>query len=285
MTTRLTLSMPQRLALIVGVAGLAVVLARLGPAGDPTVLFEQPSPFGTVQVLEQPDGLRELYLTPGGARQTALYPGRPLELVLDYTRVAQVGLALVPADARLLYVGLGGGAMPMYARRMRPMARISAVDIDPVVVRVAQEWFGFDPDWGMRAYVGDGAEFIAGRSDAAWHMIVLDAFSVDGVPEALSTPEFFEDVRRVLRPEGVVVANVHTGNAAYEPMMRAYRATFEQVVELQVPGRAQRIVLAAGTPDPAPLLQRESVLDAVRRLAADRDPGFDLERLIERAWR
>lgn len=282
---RLVARLSQRLPLIGAFAALAFAVMRFGPAGEPTVLFEQESPYGLVQVLEQPDGLRELYLTPGGARQTALYPGRPLDLVLDYTRVAQVGLALVPLDARLLYVGLGGGAMPMYARRMRPMARISAVDIDPVVVRVAQEWFGFEPDWGMRAYVGDGAEFIGRVSSARWHMIALDAFSIDGVPEALSTPEFFEDVRRVLRPDGVVVANVHTGNPAYEPMMRAYRATFEQVVELQVPGRAQRIVLAAGTADPAPLLQRESVLEAVRHLAADRDPGFDLERLIERAWR
>jgi spermidine synthase len=223
----------------------ALALATIfRPRSEPTVLFEQPSPQGVIQVVEQPDGLRELYLTPGGARQTALYLSEPKRLVLDYTRVAMVALELVPEDGRMLFIGLGGGAMPTYVRWVRPDARIDAVDIDPVVVRVAQEWFGFRPSSRVRAFVGDGAEFVAAAPEARWDWIMLDAFGPDGVPEALISAAFVADVRRVLRPDGVVAVNLHTNSQAHAVMLQSLAVAFRHIVRIRVPGYRQEIVLA-----------------------------------------
>jgi spermidine synthase len=57
-----------------------------------------------------------------------VFPGRPTHLELAYTQVAMIGPALTPRNGRILFVGLGGGAMPMYTRAIMPV-----VDTKPIV--------------------------------------------------------------------------------------------------------------------------------------------------------
>lgn len=234
-----------------------------------------------MRVVEESDGLRALVTGSGNARQSAIYPGRPRHLELAYTRVAMVGLALAAPDARILFVGLGGGAMPMYTRQVLPRARIEVVEIDPVIVRVAQSHFGFRPDSLLRVHTGDGRAFIEGAPPATYDLIVLDAFSDDAIPPSLATVEFLRAVRERLAPGGVVVSNLWSGNPLYGRMVATYRAVFRQVDLVRVPGREQRI-LVAGT-GPAPL-GRDELARRARALEERVELGFTLAGVVERGW-
>src|SRR5690606_39338346 len=86
-----------------------------------------------------------------------------------------IGLALVAPDARILYVGLGGGAMPMHAHDVLPRAAIDVVEIDPLIVDVAQAWFGFRPDSLLRVRTRDGRAFIEAAPPQSWDMDALAA--------------------------------------------------------------------------------------------------------------
>jgi spermidine synthase len=255
-----------------------VLLAALVFAGRSTVLFEGEGAFGELQVVERNNGLRVLYFDGGPNRQSALYPGRPMHLELAYSRVAMVGLALVPPDARILFVGLGGGAMPMYVRGVLPGARIDAVEIDPLVVEVAQEYFGFTPDDHLRVHVGDGRAFVEAAPPGSWDLIVLDAFSESGIPRALATRPFLEAVRSRLVPGGVVVSNVPTTNPLSPSMFATWEAVFPEFQRIEVRRHRQQIVVASA--DGA--LDRDTLVEAARTFAADRELGFDLPGLIER---
>ncbi|MEQ2208239.1 hypothetical protein XENOCAPTIV_006857 [Xenoophorus captivus] len=46
----------------------------------------------------------------------------------------------------VLLVGLGGGGLPQFLRDFVPNATVEVVELDPVVLEVAKEWFGFRPD-------------------------------------------------------------------------------------------------------------------------------------------
>lgn len=264
-------------------AALAVaLLAGLGLAyalwsQRAVTIFEGASPFGRVHVTERADGLRALYLGPGRARQSAIYPGRPAHLEHAYTRVAMVGLALAPDDPRLLFVGLGGGAMPMYTREMIPEARIDVVEIDSLVVDVAKRYFAFTPDARLHVHVADGRSFIERAAPGSWNVAFLDAFSDDAIPRGLTTREFLVGVRRALAADGVVVSNLWTSHAAYPSMVATYQAVFAEVALLRVQGRAQALLVATSD---AGRLDREGVLDAARRLADRVDLGFDLRALM-----
>ena len=121
----------------------AAIAMLLAVRADSTVLFEGEGDFGAVRVIERGDGLRELYAGAGRARQSAIYPSQPRRLELAYSRTAMIGPALVEPGARMLFVGLGGGAMPTFVREVVPEARLEVVEIDPLIVEVASDWFGW----------------------------------------------------------------------------------------------------------------------------------------------
>jgi spermidine synthase len=257
-----------------------VVVCRASQPGE-KIVFEGESAFGRVRVVERADGLRSLYTGDGDARQSAVYPGRPGHLELAYTRVAAVGLALVPPGGRILFVGLGGGAMPMYAREVLPDARIDVVEIDPLVVEVARSHFGFRPDARMAVHTGDGRAFIESAPPASYDLVVLDAFSDDDIPFTLTTWQFLRAVRARLAPGGAVVSNLWSSAREYEPMLATYDSVFGDVHVVRVGRRAQRIVVAA--PERG-RLGRATLVRASRELAARAELGFDLAALVAEGY-
>lgn len=60
----------------------------------------------------------------------------------------------------MLLVGLGGGGLAQFLRNFVPNVTVEAVELDPVVLEVATEWFGFRPDDRLTVTIGDGLERI-----------------------------------------------------------------------------------------------------------------------------
>lgn len=60
----------------------------------------------------------------------------------------------------VLLVGLGGGGLPQFLRDFMPSVTIEVVELDPVVLEVAKQWFGFQPDDRLTVTLGDGLERI-----------------------------------------------------------------------------------------------------------------------------
>lgn len=58
----------------------------------------------------------------------------------------------------VLLVGLGGGGLAQFLRDFVPNVTIEVVELDPAVLEVAQEWFGFRPDDRLTVTLGDGLE-------------------------------------------------------------------------------------------------------------------------------
>lgn len=61
----------------------------------------------------------------------------------------------------VLLVGLGGGGLPQFLRDYVHGVKIEVVELDPSVLQVAKEWFGFRPDERLIVTIGDGLECIA----------------------------------------------------------------------------------------------------------------------------
>ena len=135
---------------------------------------------------------------------------------------------LLSMGHRALVLGMGGGASVQALRAADPGAVIDAVEIDPVVVKVAAEQFGVQPDPLLRIHVGDARRFLA-ASNETYDVIQSDLFrGGTDIPSHLATVEFYELARRHLRPGGVLMVNVFDV-AQGHPLLSSVSATVGRV--------------------------------------------------------
>jgi spermidine synthase len=116
-------------------------------------------------------------------------------------------LALVPEPKRALILGHGGGSFAKWLARYWPELEVDVVEFDPVVVRMAEEYFSYRAPPQHHVYVRDARVFL-NQTEASYDLIWADAFARHLVPFHLTTEEFFSELRRHLSPRGVLVVNL-----------------------------------------------------------------------------
>jgi len=111
-------------------------------------------------------------------------------------------------------VGLGAGAVAAYTR---PADTLRFFEIDPLVVRMARDSGAFyyvtQCAHGRVAYtIGDARLALARMPDAAYDVLLIDAFSSDSVPAHLLTVEAARMYLAKLKPDGVVILHLSNRN-------------------------------------------------------------------------
>ncbi len=216
-------------------AAAAAALLALWPRHAPAtnILFNQETAYGQVKVVDFQDQKR--YLLVNGASQSVMLL-KSGESDSQYIRSLEWAPLLRPAAKRALVIGLGAGLLPKAFEREYGLVT-DAIEIDPVVARVAREHFGFAPRGEV--FVADGRTQLELRP-TRYGLVVLDAFGAESPPHHLFTREAFEAIKRRLEPGGVLAINFVSlldppGDAAWLsayrtlasvfPELRAYRAS------------------------------------------------------------
>lgn len=271
---------PMNIALRIGAALSIVAALFLAACAAATVIHRQTSPFNTITVTEDPRGLRTLLFGKGDVRQSVVKPGDPDHLELPYAKVAMVALALVEDPRRILVVGLGGATLPSFLRKHYPDTEIDVAEIDPGVVEVAKNFFGFREDVRMRAHVADGRQFIESVRQPRYDLIFLDAFGAERVPPHLTTLEFLLATRRAVTPGGVVIGNVwrRAHNRLYDAMLRTYQEVFDELYVVQAEGDVNNLLFALPR---ARQLGQSELARAARRVSTGKGFRFDMGNLLE----
>jgi spermidine synthase len=188
-------------ALLAGVAagGLGVYVNNQRHRGEGERFYGN-SNFGMLQVLDY--GRIRYYLNdylvqntydPEQKKSTALFTYMLHGLARVYTTNIN--------DA--LCIGLGVGIVPM--QFARDGARVDVVEINPAVVPVAEKFFDLDPG-KLNLTFGDGRPYL-NRCTKKYDAVALDAFLGESSPSHLMTREAFMQMRRVLKPGGVLAIN------------------------------------------------------------------------------
>jgi len=99
--------------------------------------------------------------------------------------IGSLGLFL-SAPVRVLVIGLGGGSLPIYIHSKFPLSNVHVVEIDPAIVRVAQDQFSFTPDERMTVSTCCGLGYVNDTSENH-DIIMLDVDSKD-ISSGLSCP-------------------------------------------------------------------------------------------------
>ncbi len=142
----------------------------------------------------------------------------------------------------MLLLGLGGGSAARIVRAIAPQARITGVEIDPDVVKLARRWFDLDA-LGVKTVVADARGFIA-RTRARYDAVLEDCFI--GAEHELRKPEgipepAFSRVAARLRPGGVIVSNALDEAPAVASSLSRHMPS---VVRIGIEGYENRVFVA-----------------------------------------
>lgn len=77
------------------------------------------------------------------------------------------GMASAHKSVKAVVIGLGAGLLPMFLKRCLPFVHTEVVELDPVVLKLAKEYFGFVEDDCLQAHVADGIQFVRNIANSA----------------------------------------------------------------------------------------------------------------------
>lgn len=156
----------------------------------------------------------------------------PTNLSFSYAQTMSDVLEHVapPTDPlEVVHVGGAGLSLPRYLAATRPGTRSTVLEIDELLVEVAQEELGAVLDDDLQVRIGDARLTLADVPEGSVDLVIGDAFGGVSVPWHLTTREFVELVRSRLRPGGTYALNM----IDYGPLgfARAEAATLAAVFE------------------------------------------------------
>lgn len=244
-------------------AALVLCLAACVAAAcaDGRVVHREPSLYQTVLVTERGATVCLQFEAQTDVRnQSCVDRRRPRRMVLPYTRMLLGSLLLIPDPETILVIGLGGGVLPRAFAELLPDARIDVVEIDPVVVAVAERFFGFQATERVRVFVSDARVFTrrARGRERRYDLVVLDAFGSEYIPEHLMTLEYFRETRALLTARGVVAANTFRDSGLRDHESETWFQAFGPLIDFTRDVSLNRIVLAsvAPLPDASTVMER-----------------------------
>lgn len=211
-------------AIVAGaVSAVLILMTAADSRHDDTpgsLLTEVQSPFGELRV-EDRDGSR-LLLVDGIVHTQADTATWTSEL--EYVAVMDIPMYMFASPGDALVIGLGGGSM---AKNLVTAGwSVDAVEIDPVIVRLAYELFGLRAD-DATVFTMDGRRYLQ-ETSKTYGIILIDAFGSSSIPFHMASLEAFQHCRSRMTPDGVLAINIWT-RGWNDPMVRHITATLRRV--------------------------------------------------------
>ncbi|NIJ37529.1 spermidine synthase [Sphingopyxis panaciterrae] len=195
--------------------------------------------------------------------QSAMSIDDPDMLILDYTRRMMGFLLFNPSPRVIEIIGLGGGSLAKYCHRYLPDTSIVAVEIDPEVIAVREQFFMPPESERFEIICADGAEFVR-RDSGHCDILLVDGFDKDGQPAQLCSSEFYRDCRSRLNPGGILVVNLCDDHWKHGSILSRIRDCFESTIDLPLKIGMNHIIFAFR--DGLASLDHAALLQAARKL-------------------
>ena len=203
---------------------------RAGVRRQSHTVFETESELsGRIRVVE--DHLERRLIVAGDTLSVYPLDGDWSRVQKEYWWHALVAVELPPAPT-VLMVGLGGGTQIHLVRRLVRPRRISAIERDPTIVRVARDWFGLAKVGGVEFLCADASVVVQSLAAAnrRFDFIMEDAAYGDVPERALPLARALADL---VSPRGALVLNRHYRTDARD-LTKELRDKFEDITVRRV---------------------------------------------------
>ncbi len=170
-----------------------------------------------------------IQLVVDGTPQSHVNLRDPSELFFEYMRrIGHVIDLFRTPGAPISALHLGGGAftLPRYIEATRPGSRQQVIELESAIVDLVREVAPLPRRASIRVRHGDARDML-GKLPAGMHgamdLVIVDIFAGSQTPAHVSSVEFYELIRPLLAPGGLVVVNAADGKGL--PFVRGQVAT------------------------------------------------------------
>ncbi|MDF1657342.1 MAG: fused MFS/spermidine synthase [Verrucomicrobiales bacterium] len=266
------------LILVVAIAlgVIAMVVGVLTPRGADqrfgSIILETQSDFSHIRIREKGPIRSLLFVDKNGVEQcqSSINIEAPAEHQLGYTKSLFASLLYHYPQNRVLIVGLGGGGMVQFLNFTFPTMRVEAVEIDPVVVSLAAEYFKTQPGPLVKIHTADVFDFLE-EEHGRYDVIYMDAFlqppansPLEEKTRRLKTVNFLTSLQTHLAPDGLVAFNIIPAESEAKDNLAAIKEAFASTFTFNVPGTGNLVIIACKqetTATSTQLLERAERLD------------------------
>ena len=193
-------------------------------------------------------------------------------LTIQYTRLFMATLLFSPEPKNILMIGLGAGAMAQFLQYYYPNINIDLVEIDGDVVDIAKQHFALTETKNTKVHIKDGRVFVK-KTKKKYDIVFLDAFRGSFVPFHLKTKEFYEEIKKVLTPNGVFASNLFKKSKLYPYDLQTFGAVFQNLYSFNGDGNS---ILVAVHND-AIKVNKERILGIAKDLMKKKKFNFDFK--------
>jgi hypothetical protein len=200
-----------------------------------------------------------------GTPQSHVNLDDPSELFFEYIQrighvIDQLGMPGEPITA--VHLGAGAFTLPRYIEATRPGSRQQVVEIESVLVDLVRAHLPLPRAASIRVRHGDAREVLGtlpGGLRGQVDLRVVDVFSGARTPAHVTSLEFYTEAVSLLKPGGVIVANVADGPGlafarGQAATMLAATGHVAALAETQIlKGRRFGNVVLVGSREPLPL--------------------------------
>jgi spermidine synthase len=187
---------------------LATLLAAPLLLAGAQVVFETTSPYHHILVIDE-RGLRTLSFD--GTMESRMSLVDPAQGHFEYTEYFQMPWLWNQQLSNVLMIGLGGASTQRTFQKYYPLTHVETAELDPMVLKVATNYFHFLPTLTNHVTICDGRVFLR-RTDKKYDALILDAYVKSRygsfIPYHLTTQEFFRLCDEHLTDNGVIAYNV-----------------------------------------------------------------------------
>ena len=150
-------------------------------------------------------------------------------------------------------LGLGGAAVAHLLAPDLGNSKLIAVENNADVIQIAATYFMTERLKNMTVIHQDAHLFVQ-QCDTRYQHLLIDLFDANSFPANCNTPEFFENCRRILLPDGILALNIANLHEQWPVFQQIQKHFYQRTVLLPVKGTANMVMLACNSSSIASLL-------------------------------
>lgn len=139
----------------------------------------------------------------------------------------EIGFDNIRRMEKILILGVAGGSIvKTLTDEIAFKGKITGVEIDPEIIKVAENYFGLRQSEKFQLFVEDAFEFVL-RTREVYDLVVIDIFQDTKMPQFLFEKFFLDRLFEIVKPKGSILFNTMILSQADASRNKAWREMVE----------------------------------------------------------